>query len=130
MSWLNMVWDSHLGRIGREVVHTMNLNREDFDVLTDRGSKTWEDYESDFLENVASFNFDIRPTGLIREHYWETTKIDYEYWKKHNKYPIQGDIHSWAVEALNSHYFFYEFLDRMFGDPFGVRDIEYNKEEE
>ncbi|MFH6981887.1 hypothetical protein [Marinoscillum luteum] len=124
VEWLNMVWESHLYRIGMEVVRLVNLNVHESEVMTDRGIMTWEDYESNFIENIACFNYDIRPTGLIRELFWETTRIDYNYWRANKEHPIQGDIFNWAAETLISHSFFSEFLDRMFGDPHGIRDLE------
>ncbi|WP_417592835.1 hypothetical protein [Owenweeksia hongkongensis] len=126
---LNMVWDSHLGRIANEVVKTMNLNNQNMAIYRDRGSMNWHQYETSMIENVLCFNYDVRPTGILRELFWETTKIDYTHWKKFNKHPVQGDIYGWAVETLNSHHFFSEFLERMFGDPFGIRDIDDDLDE-
>ncbi len=122
--WLNAVWGSHLGILGKEIVDTLNLNTLETSVNTDRGSMTWEQYESSFIENIFCHNFDLKPTGIIRELYLELTRIDYQFWKKFKTHPVQGDIYGWAVETLSSHYLFSEFLERMFGDPFGIREID------
>lgn len=124
ISSLSLAWESHLFMIGQNIVDLVNLNVHKDRVSTDRGRMTWDEFESNFIENVACFNYDIRPTGLIRELYLETTKIDYNYWRLHKNHPIQGDIFNWAIETLVSHNFFSEFLERMFGDPYGSRNFD------
>ena len=119
---LDNAWSNHLYWIGRRTIEMSTLTRGD-KVWSDIGRMSWEQYESNFMENIACTNLDIRPTGILRNLYWETTRIDYEYWKIHDEHPIQGDAYYWALESLVSHYSFSEFLSRMFGDPFELGEI-------
>lgn len=114
--WQNMMWISHLTKIGLHVVETSILNLNYGEISVDTGTMDFKQFETKFFESVSCFRYSVFPTGIIRELYWETTKIDYAYKKKFNSHPINGDMFNWAIESLVSHYFFSRFLDRMFGD--------------
>jgi len=109
-------WDSHLLNIGYYVVNQANQNTEGKKIIPDSGSMSWADYELEFIEYVACENFDIRPTGILRELYWDVTHIDYR-WIAENrlsKHPIHSDMmYHYAVDTLNSHHFFSTFMTRM-----------------
>lgn len=84
----------------------------------EHGLFNWEDYQGMLIEDAIGENFAVRPTGLIRKLYWDTTWEDYQVARRvgiHN-HPVQGDLYKYAAETLSSQYFFRFFLRRMFGD--------------
>lgn len=114
-SKLASVWGSHLWRIGRKAVEFANLNllQEHVHIEVANGG-TWDMYEVNPIENIYTFNYEVRTTGLLRELYTETTKLDFAYWSTHHKHPYQGDSFAWALDNAESHELFEVFLNRMF----------------
>jgi len=108
-------WDSHLFKIGFQVLEQALQNTNGEKVLLDWGSMSWVDYQHQFLEYIACQNFDIRPTGILRELYWDVTNIDYRFIAENglSEHPIHGDIYRYAVDTLNSHNLFSTFIARM-----------------
>lgn len=113
---LSSVWDTHLARIGLEVVERCVQTTDDEGPSIDRGSMTWEEYQHQFLEDISCTNFTVRPTGLLRHLYWAVTKLDYAVAANTGveAHPIHGDMFHLAVDALGSQLFFRKFLSRMF----------------
>ena len=108
-------WDSHLFEIGFQVLEQALQNINGEEILLDWGSMSWADYKHQFLEYIACENFDIRPTGILRELYWDVTNIDYRFIAENglSEHPIHGDIYRYAVDTLNSHNLFSTFMARM-----------------
>ena len=111
-----IVWSSHLFGIGRNTVKRA-LQSTVKHLHIDHGFLSWDDYQEQVLEDVSCENFDVRPTGLIRELYWDVIRIDYELVSRVGveNHPVFGDIYGYAVETLSSQHFFRQFLVRMFG---------------
>lgn len=130
-SGLGSVWGSHLWRIGRTVVEFANTNRLNENIHIELASGgSWDVYEVNSIENIYTFNYEVRTTGLLRELYTETTKLDYEYWSKYDKHPYQGDSFGWALENAESHWSFEVFLNRMFYGSNGNVDDDEDSEQD
>jgi len=104
---LDVSWASHLFLIGQKVVKTMLMNTAET-IGTDGGFMDWASYEANFIENIYCHNYDISPTGMIRELFWEFLKISYDYMskEKNRDHPICDDIEKWAIDSFKSHSFF------------------------
>jgi hypothetical protein len=118
MSDLHSVWDSQLFRIGKKVVDAATQTTSGHSLRTDQGFFDWDTYQRQFLEDVTCKNFDMRPTGLLRELYTSVTALDYRLAGKVGveNHPIHGDMYFSAIEALTSQAYFREFILRMLGD--------------
>lgn len=114
---LHSVWDSQLFRIGKQVVDAATQTTTGRSLHTDQGFFDWGTYQREFVEDVACRNFDVRPTGLIRELFMAVTRMDYQLVGKVGieNHPIHGDMPFNAIDTLTSQYYFRIFILRMFG---------------
>ena len=112
---LSNTWSSQLFYAAEEAVAFAKINRVGIEIHSEVAyGGNWQQYESSFIENVATFNYDVIPTGVIRQLYHETARLDHLHWTKFNSHPFQGDAFGWAIENCESHYLFEIFLNRMF----------------
>jgi hypothetical protein len=118
LSDLHSVWDSQLFRIGKKVVDASTQTTSGHSLETDHGFFDWETYQRQFLEDVSCNNFDMRPTGILRELYMTVTKIDYKLAGKVGveNHPIHRDMYFSAIAALTSQSYFRDFILRLLGD--------------
>ena len=108
-------WSSQLYYAAKEAVDFGTINRVGVRIHTEIAyAGYWEQYESSFIENATTFNYEIKTTGILRQLYHETMRLDYLHWSKFNSHPFQGDAFGWAIENCESHYLFEIFLNRMF----------------
>lgn len=115
---LRSVWDSQLFQIGKSVVDTATLSTESGPLDTDSGFMNWDEYQSQMIEDVFCHNFDVRPTGFVRELFLDVTTLDYEFAGQVGveKHPIHGDMYRCAADGIASQGMFRKFLDRMLCD--------------
>src|SRR5208283_3579396 len=117
LDYLIRCWDAHIMGVSDEVIRR-SLQSTGGSLGVEHGLFNWEDYQGMLIEDAIGENFAVRPTGLIRKLYWDTTWEDYQVARRvgiHN-HPVQGDLYKYAAETLSSQYFFRFFLRRMFGD--------------
>ncbi|EHZ7349439.1 hypothetical protein N5K32_003059 [Vibrio parahaemolyticus] len=117
MSDLYSVWCSQLFRIGKQVVELSTQTIDKTSGHLDQDFFDWESYQQQFLEDVSCHNFLVRPTGIFRHMYGDVTAIDYDVCRSVGleNHPLHGDMHYVSINALTSHYFFRQFLNRLFG---------------
>ncbi|MEA5606284.1 hypothetical protein [Nostoc sp. UHCC 0252] len=122
ISNLSEIWYSHLFRIGQDIVKRVNQDCNASQVSIDYSLMTWETYQKSLIEYSFCKNFDIISTGLLREIYWDITRIDYEFTAKNkaSKHPIYDGIPSYAIHTLNNQEYFSRFLSRMFNPEFWI----------
>lgn len=113
---LRLVWDSHLFRIGSEVLKLTTSTTQQAMLGTDYGFFTWRQYQLIMIEDVTCHNFQHRTTGLMRELYCDLMEIDYNLVRRRgvSNHPTHSDIYHDAVEMLNSQHFVRKFLERLF----------------
>lgn len=118
MEEIRIGWDSILYKIGFEALDIALKDVEETHFIKDRGSFTWDDYQTKFIEDVTCFNFKIFPTGLINELYLETLGIDYKFIQKHGieNHFFYGDIEGNLIDSYGSHMSFRLFIKRMFNN--------------
>jgi hypothetical protein len=123
---LRSVWDSHLFRIGSEVLKLTTSTTEESALSIDYGFFTWRQYQVIMLEDITCHNFQHRTTGLIRELYWGLMAIDYDLARRRgvSSHPTHGDMYRDAVEMLNSQHFVRTFLERLFAEANDLEDAE------
>lgn len=112
---LSNAWASQLHHAAEEAVAFGKINRNGIDIHSEVSYPgNWEQYESSYVDNVVTFNYEVIPTGVVRQLYHETSRLDYLHWTKFKNHPYQGDAHGWAIENCESHSYFEIFLNRMF----------------
>jgi len=110
------VWSSHLTKIAYETVKRAVRSAKAPFPQTDHGHFTWDGYLQS--SETRATQYDVMPTGLLRELYDLVVENDYRVFARKGEHPILGDdfpMH--AEEALRSHWFFREFLRRMLEGP-------------
>lgn len=114
---LHQGWDSQLFRIGQLTVDSVTRNTSS-KILTDVGFMDWHTYQRQFLEDISCHNFLVRPTGLIRQLYFDMMNLDYEICEKVGieNHPVHGDLPHNAIDYLSSQHYFRLFILRMIGD--------------
>lgn len=121
-------WVSHLHRVGKDAVEACTINRIGVKIDSEGAyGGSFDQYEANNIENVYVFNYDFRPTGVIRELFWETTRQDYLHWSKYDSHPYYGDAYGWAVENTTSYILFETFLRIMFYSRDNGVDVEDGK---
>lgn len=134
LSSLSMSWDNEIASIGFDIVKTITKSTKRDDVMTSYNSFDWETYQTLFLEDISCHNFDIKPTGLIRELWMDYSKLDYDFMRvngsdDHLQYS-HGDFSSEFVDIMFSQFHVREFIRRLyspfyeFEDDFDEEDIE------
>lgn len=118
LSDLSMTWDNEISGIGFDIVKTLTKNLENDRIETSYGGFEWDKYQTIFLEDVSCHNFKIRVTGLIRELFFEYSKLDYDFIREnghdnHLQY-WQGDIPNFLVDISTSQHYVREFIRRLF----------------
>ena len=114
---LGQNWTSHLFQIGKQAVEFCTINKMKVKIHSEGVyGGSFNQYELNFLENVYVFNYDFRPTGVVRELYMETTRLDYTHWSTYESHPFYGDSFGWALENSESYILFEIFLRRMFSN--------------
>lgn len=116
LEWLDITWSSGLLSIGFEVVKTMTKSIDKKSIQIDQGTFSWNYFQTNLMENIYVHNFHVRPTGLIRELYWDYLKLFYdEYSDEDNSLMFWGtdDIPKYLVDMSTHHYFFQNFLERL-----------------
>jgi hypothetical protein len=120
LSDLSMTWSNEITGIGFDVVKTMTnaLNRGG--VQIDHGTFSWDIYQQISIEDIYCHNLDMRLTGLIRELFFEYSRIDYDYirtngYDDHPQY-CHGEIPNDLADISTSQRYIRDFLLRLF-DP-------------
>ncbi|MBD2197134.1 MULTISPECIES: hypothetical protein [Calothrix] len=123
LSNLYDLWNSHLFRIGLNVVKRVNQDYKGSKISINHACMTWESYQKSLMEDSYCKNFDIITTGLVREIYCDVTSIDYEATAKTPgfKHPIYDGIPNYAINILNNREYFSRFLSRMFNPEFWIQ---------
>jgi hypothetical protein len=133
LSSLSMSWADEITSIGFEIVKTITKSTNREDVMTSHNSFDWETYQTLFLEDISCHNFDIKPTGLIRELWIDYSKLDYDYIREngsedHLQYS-HGDFSSEFVETVFSQFHVREFIKRLY-NPFYKIEADFESEKE
>jgi len=96
---------------------TRTIEREMF---LEHSSMTWGEYQQLFFEDGCCANFAARPTGVIRELFWEVVSLDYGFAEQAatENFPENADMYFNSIETLDDNGIFRKFIQRMFrGDP-------------
>ncbi|QEM03734.1 hypothetical protein DIU31_009490 [Mucilaginibacter rubeus] len=118
-------WVSNLHHIGQKAVEACTINRMGVKIHSEGVfGGSFDQYESSNIESVYVFQYDLRPTGVIRELYWEVTRHDYTHWSKYGSHPFYGDAFGWAIENTESYLLFETFLRIMFYGRDNEADID------
>jgi hypothetical protein len=117
MENLYMVWSSQLFRIGKQVVDSSTKTLDSKSGLTDQDFFDWSSYQQLFFEDTTCHNFLVRPTGMLRHMYMDVMHLDYDACHSTGleNHPIHGDMPYVSINFLTSHYFFRQFVKRLFG---------------
>jgi len=91
----------------------------------------WDVYQTKFLEDISCHNFKIRVTGLIRELFFEYSKLDYDFIREngyddHLQY-WHGDVPNYLVDISTSQHYVREFIRRLF-NPYHEFDDELEED--
>ena len=115
---LRAVWSLHLHRVGVKIVNLSTETTESASLEIDSGFFSWRQYQTQWLEDVTCHNFQVRPTGLIRELYWDLMKIDYDVVRRVGieNHPVHDDMYHDMIEALSSQHFLRAFVERLFAE--------------
>ncbi len=133
LSSLSISWADEITAIGFDIVKSITKSTNRKDVRTSYNSFDWETYQNLFLEDISCHNFDIKPTGLIRELWIDYSKLDYDYIREngsddHLQYS-HGDFSSEFVETIFSQFHVREFIKRLYSPFYEFEDdIESEKE--
>lgn len=124
---LDMIWADGITSVGFEVVKTLTKSLDKKFIETSYGSFDWDNYQGNLVEDTFGHNFDVRPTGLLRELYWEYSKLDYDYIRQygdegHPQYDGQG-VPNYMIDIMTNHWYFREFIKRLFS-PYYEYDFE------
>jgi hypothetical protein len=87
------------------------------EIVLEHSSMTWGEYQQLFLEDGCCANFAARPTGVIRELFWEVVSLDYSLAEQSatEGSPENADMYFNAIETLDDNSVFRKFIQRMFG---------------
>lgn len=111
-------WDNTLCRIAFDTVETMTTNDKGLTFERGWGGMTWKQYQGIMFEDALCFNYDMRPTGLIRKLFISYTVEDYKYMAKFgtekHPYLYHGDVPDFMVDYLNEQTYFRDFLYNIF----------------
>jgi len=118
LSHLSMTWNNEITGIGFDIVKTLTKNLENNLIETDHGGFDWDIYQTNYLEDGYCHNFKIRVTGLIRELFFEYSKLDYDFIREHGyddhlQY-WNGDIPHYLVDISTNQYYVRKFIRRLF----------------
>lgn len=134
LSDLSMTWSNEIAGIGFNIVNLLTKSIDKDFVETGHGSFDWYSYKKILVENVYSHNFEMRVTGLIRELFFEYSKLDYDFirengFDEHNQY-FNGDIPNYLVDISTNQYYLRNFIKRLFNPYFEFMDnIEGDEDE-
>jgi hypothetical protein len=125
---LSMIWSDGIASVGFDIVKTLTKSLDKKSIETSYGGFVWDSFQHNFQEDIMTHNFDIRPTGLIRELYWEYSKLDYDYIRVNgcDEHPIcfgGDDIPNYMVDIMTNQYYFRDFIRRLF-NPFHEIDFD------
>ncbi|MBW8327164.1 MAG: hypothetical protein K0M50_20545 [Prolixibacteraceae bacterium] len=117
---LSESWANEITFVGLDIVKTLTKSTRRPDVQKSYNSFDWEIYQQIFLEDISCHNFDLRPTGLIRELWFDYSKLDYDYMRvngtdEHLQY--SADYSPEFIEIVSSQHFVREFIRRLYS-PF------------
>ena len=118
-----ITWDSHLLRIGMDVVKRCLRRSDGVRASTDRGSMSWGDYQGSWAEDIDCQNYSVYPTGLVRELYWSVIDVDYDIaGGSGGEHPVVIEVDKYANSSMRSQHDFRLFLQRMLRptDPHGI----------
>ncbi|APA93456.1 hypothetical protein [Myroides] len=111
-------WDNTLCGIAFETIKTMTTNDKGLKFERGWGGMTWKQYQGIMLEDALCFNYDIKPTGLIRKLFISYSVEDYKYMEKFGteKHPYlnHGDVPDFMVDYINQQIYFRDFLYNIF----------------
>ncbi len=123
---LIMTWENTITKIAFDCVDVMIMNDSNVNIEKSFSGFNWEEYQTLMLEDAVVFNYEIRATGLMRKLFIAYTKEDYSYLAKYGyeSHPFldHGDIPTFAVDYLNKHTYFRDFLLRLFDPFYNLRD--------
>jgi hypothetical protein len=123
---LMTVWNDTITKIALDVVNLMTSNKFNSTVQKGWGSMTWEEYQTNFKEDVLCFNYSLRPTGMLRKLYVAYTKEDFKYIAKfgykHHPTLHHGDVQPYMADYLDNQQNFRDFLHRLFDINFQSRE--------
>lgn len=123
---LSMSWDNEITSIGFDIVKTITKSTNRKDVLTSYGSFDWATYQTLFLEDISCHNFDIKPTGLIRELWTDYSKLDYDFIRENGSsdhvHYSHGDFSSEFVDIVFSQFHVREFIRRLYSPFYEFED--------
>jgi hypothetical protein len=110
-SWWETIADLGLDVIKRSIQQTDGMGPE-----THVAFFNWADYRVNSFEDVFCTNFDVRPTGVLRDLYWAVSDLDYQKSREVGvvNHPVHGDMWKVAAKHLSCHGYFRSFLDRLF----------------
>lgn len=134
LSDLSMTWDNEIAGIGFDIVKTLTKSIDKEWIETSYGGFDWERYQRNTMEDSYCHNFEMRVTGLIRELFFEYSKLDYDFIRKngyedHMQY-WSGDIPNYLVDISTNQYYLRNFIQRLFNPYFEFMDnIEGDEEE-
>lgn len=116
---LSTTWSSEIGSIGFEVVKTLTKSLDKKNIEIDYGRFTWEHFQNNIQEDINVHNFNVRPTGIIRELYWEYSKLDYDFisHKGCKEHPLcfnNDGLPNYMIDTMACQYYFRNFIKRLF----------------
>jgi hypothetical protein len=117
LEFLSVGWGNDFYSIAFESIKLLTSNHKGNELVLDHGSMTYEQYTSNYLEDVLPFNYDVFVTGIIRKLYMEYNKLNYDFiaingYEEH-PYLSHGDIPKYVVEYANELMNFKTFLYKM-----------------
>ena len=134
LSDLSMTWDNEISGICFDIVKALTKSLDKDWIETSYGGFDWERYQRNTMEDSYCHNFEMRVTGLIRELFFEYSKMDYDFIRKngeedHMQY-CHGDIPNYLVDISTHQYYLRNFILRLFNPYFEFMDnIEGDEEE-
>jgi hypothetical protein len=89
----------------------------DGEVFIEYTSMTWGEYQKLIFEDGSCSSFSARPTGIIRELFWEVVDLDYGLAERTvTEEELENmDMYFNAIETLDDNWAFRQFIERMFG---------------
>jgi hypothetical protein len=107
-------WDNTLCGIAFDTVKTVTTNDKGLKFEKGWGGMTWKENQGIMLEDALCFNYDMKPTGLIRKLFISYTIEDYNYMAKYSteKHPylFHGDVPDFMIDYINEQTYFRDFL--------------------
>jgi len=125
LSDLSMSWDNEIAGIGFDIVKTLTKSIDKKWIETSHGGFNWENYQNS-MEDSYCHLFEMRVTGLMRELFFEYSKLDYDFIRenganKHEQY-WGGDIPNYLVDISTNQYYLRNFIQRLFNPYFEYMD--------